>query len=235
VRTPDPGPGPGDARHRALRELLGASALGHLDPAEQDALRAHLDGCAACRAELAELTPLAAALRLVDPEHLDAVPTPPADLGGRILTQVSRERVLHDRRRRRRLLATAAAVAAVLALGGTGAVLLDRGDAVAPPVVAERVALVPRAPDLQVRSADLVPHTWGVEVTVVLSGLHRGERYRAVVVDRAGRQLPAGEFLGVDDRAATCDLQAALLRQDARGFLLLDGAGATVAAADLPA
>ena len=224
--------GPDGGRHRALRELLGAHALGRLDPPERDALRAHLDGCAACRAELADLVPLAAALRLADPEHLDATPAPPPDLGSRILAQVSHERGRRDLQRRQRVLVAAAAVA-VLALGGTSALLLT-GDDAPPAVATERVALQPRVPDLQVRSADLVPHTWGVEVTVVLSGLHRGERYRALVVDRAGRQLPAGEFLGVDDRPATCDLQAALLRQDARGFLLLDASGRTVASADLP-
>ena len=226
-------PGPDDRQHRALRELLGAHALGRLDPPERDALQAHLDGCPACRAELAELVPLSAALRLADPEHLDATPAPPAGLGSRILAQVAQERSRRDLQRRHRLLAAAAA-SVVLALGGASAVLLT-GDDAPPAVATERVALQARVPDLQVRSADLVPHTWGVEVTVVLTGLHPGERYHALVVDRAGRRLPAGEFLGVDDRPATCDLQAALLRQDARGFLLVDAAGTTVASADLPA
>jgi hypothetical protein len=102
-------------------------------------------------------------------------------------------------------------------------------------VPTETVALVAEQPGLTVRSAVLVPHTWGLEVTVVLTGLREGERYRAVAVDRDGRQLPAGEFLGVADRPAECDLQAALLRQDASAFLLLDSAGGTVASAELPA
>ena len=231
MRTPEPGPD--ERRHRALRELLGAHALGRLDPPERDALQAHLDGCPACRAELAELAPLSAALRLADPKHLDATPVPPADLGSRIQAQLARERGARDLRRRTRLLAAAAALV-VLAVGGTSAVLLNRDGAPAA-VAAEPVALQARIPDLQVRSADLVPHTWGVEVTVVLTGLHPGERYRALVVDRAGRRLPAGEFLGVAERPATCDLQAALLRQDARGFLLVDAAGRTAASAELPA
>ena len=32
-----------------VRHLLGAYALGHLDAEETAAVRAHLDGCAACR------------------------------------------------------------------------------------------------------------------------------------------------------------------------------------------
>jgi anti-sigma-K factor RskA len=39
--------------HTALRELLAAHALGALDPDERAAVEAHLEGCAACRAELA--------------------------------------------------------------------------------------------------------------------------------------------------------------------------------------
>ena len=41
--------------HRELREQLGSYALGHLPDGEALALRAHLDGCAACRADLADL------------------------------------------------------------------------------------------------------------------------------------------------------------------------------------
>ncbi len=35
--------------HRALREALGAYALGHLTQDEADEVRAHLAGCSACR------------------------------------------------------------------------------------------------------------------------------------------------------------------------------------------
>ena len=52
---------------RDWRGALGAAALGNIDPAEEIALRAHLDGCAECRAELRELTAVAQALPLVGP------------------------------------------------------------------------------------------------------------------------------------------------------------------------
>ncbi|OMQ14098.1 anti-sigma factor, partial [Modestobacter sp. VKM Ac-2676] len=45
-----------------MREQLGVYALGAGSSDERAVVRAHLEGCAACRAELAELTPVAARL-----------------------------------------------------------------------------------------------------------------------------------------------------------------------------
>ena len=80
--------------HRELRELLGAYALGALPDEARAQLRAHLDGCAACRDELGEIAPLADALRLVKPDALSTVPVPPADLGDRIVGRIAEERAL---------------------------------------------------------------------------------------------------------------------------------------------
>ena len=43
------------ARHAATRDLLGAFALGAVDPEEAASVRAHLATCAECQAEMAEL------------------------------------------------------------------------------------------------------------------------------------------------------------------------------------
>ncbi|UJA20680.1 anti-sigma factor [Thermoleophilia bacterium SCSIO 60948] len=48
---------PRETNHEALRENLAAYALGALPPGELDAVEAHLDECAACRAELRWLGP----------------------------------------------------------------------------------------------------------------------------------------------------------------------------------
>ena len=45
----------GQLTHDELREMLALDALGALDGAEADAVRAHLEGCAECRAEWEEL------------------------------------------------------------------------------------------------------------------------------------------------------------------------------------
>ena len=70
---------------RDLRGALGAAALEGTDPADDIALRAHLDGCAACRAELRELTQVARALGAVPISAVDAAPAEPSGaLAGRV-------------------------------------------------------------------------------------------------------------------------------------------------------
>src|ERR1700704_1119314 len=99
---------------RELRAALGAVALGGADPAETLALHAHLDGCPDCRAELRELTSVAAALPLADLAHVtDDLPQPPAALATRVLGRISTERTARRTRARRRIAAAAATAAAI--------------------------------------------------------------------------------------------------------------------------
>ena len=79
--------------------MLGAYLLGHLPPEERVGLEAHLDGCAECRAELAELGPVSGALAAADPTHLGAPPEPPAELADRVFARVRAARRSHRRRR----------------------------------------------------------------------------------------------------------------------------------------
>lgn len=229
------------SEHREQRELLGAYALGHLPPALADPLRAHLDGCGDCRAELAEIASLRGDLDGVDADRVTTLVTPPSDLGDRIRAAVADERHLvlaretAQRRRTgvRRSLLTAAAGIVVLAAGVGIGTAID-GGAAPPAVPVEQLALVPAgsaAPT--VTSAGLIAHTWGVEVRLVATGFRDGEVYRAAVRTGDGRLVPAGEFLGVGDRALTCNLQAALLRPDATGFVITDAAGAEVLQTEL--
>lgn len=232
--------------HQRLRELLGAHALGHLGPGEDAALRAHLDGCAACRAELAEIAPLREALAGVDPDRLASPPSPPPGLGEEVRRRVAAERAEQrgdDLARRRsdraagtarRARGVAVAAAAVLVVGA-GGLLLGRATAPAPPAVPyEAVALqVVGEDDVVVDEAGLVPHTWGVELRVRASGFDRGEVYRAAFVDEAGRSTPAGEFLGTGAQEMVCNLQAALLRDDAARVVVTDADGSTVLEADI--
>ena len=240
-----------DEQHLAQRELLGSFALGHLPSDEALALQAHLDGCPACRLELADLASIVPALRSIDQRSLAVTPTPPADLGAAILIAVSSERLVRDRaaqaaRRRRRfssaVTAAAAGVAVLasgLAIGRTTApatVVSARPTASssASPIPMEPVDLTAAVPGISVASAIVIPHGWGVEARFVATGLELGTTYKAWFLSRSGKRLAAGEFLGVGAKTLKCNMQAALLRSQTAGFVVTDPSGRTVLSAALP-
>lgn len=66
--------------HSELQALLGAYALGAVEGAERVAIEAHLEGCAPCRRELAQLREAAGTL--------PTAPRPPDELWRRIVDEV---------------------------------------------------------------------------------------------------------------------------------------------------
>ncbi|WP_245821379.1 anti-sigma factor family protein [Geodermatophilus pulveris] len=211
-----------------MREQLGWYALGHGTPEERAGVRAHLDGCAACRAELAELTPLTAWLARVDPDRLDEPqPAPPAGLGDAVLARIAAE---GDARRgpSRRVLAAAAAVG--IAAAGFGVGWLVRPVPPQPPL--EPVAVEVTTTGIEA-TADVIPHTWGVEVRLVGEGFTAGAVYEVVVTDEDGTPVPAGQFLGIGPAELRCNLNSSVLREDATGFEVLAADGTVVATSEL--
>jgi anti-sigma factor RsiW len=215
---------------RDLRGALGAAALGGGDPADDIALRAHLDGCAACRAELRELTMVARALAAVGVEAVDAPPAEPSGaLGGRVLERLAQERDAARSRRVRRgfvgagaLAAVAAAVVAALLVVGTGG---GPGgtQVVLPGVGGERATA----------TAILRARDAGTEVEMKVSGLHRGDYYWLWVTDEDGERLPAGTFRG-SDHPLDMRLTAALPLAKARRIWVTDGEDKVVLDARVP-
>jgi anti-sigma factor RsiW len=174
---------------REMRAALGAAALGRLDPAEEVALTAHLDGCAACRAEWRELESVARALPLADPAHLsDVLPQPPTDLGDLVSTRVARERSARRTRTTRRLvLAAAAAVLVVLALVAL-VVVPGSGSSGTPVAFPTRNGV----------SAHATLHNApaGTEVSLRVTGLHDGDAYWLWLTSDDGNRIGAGTFHG---------------------------------------
>ena len=86
---------------------------------------------------------------------------------------------------------------------------------------------------VSIESADLVAHTWGVELRIVAAGFTEGETFRASFRTDDGTLVPAGEFLGVGSSRMTCFLQSASLREDVTQVLVTDETGTTVLSSDL--
>lgn len=216
--------------HEELRVDLGAYVLGQLDPASSARLEAHLDGCAACTAELAGLTPVAAALEELRVRPAPAPGQAPPDLAARVVGAVEGA----ARRERRTSWArtagvagVAAALALVVSLGVQS--LRDDPTPTTPAVPTEAVSVRDEAPGIQA-SAALVDHTWGVEVKLHASGFEPGGRYRVDVLGTGGRRYPAGEFVGTGAREMDCNLNSSVLRDQAAGFEVTDDTGRVVAA-----
>jgi anti-sigma-K factor RskA len=113
---------------RDIRQLLGVYVVGAIDPAERTTVDDHLAGCQACRDELASLAGLPALLSRVPPEdveriimapdELPAPAEPSAELLGSLIRRTSARR-----RNRMWRVAASVAAAAVVAVGGTAAVM----------------------------------------------------------------------------------------------------------------
>ncbi|QYJ04030.1 zf-HC2 domain-containing protein [Nocardioides panacisoli] len=232
--------------HQQVREMLGSYALGHLDGSEVDRVRAHLDGCAACREDLAHIAPLAPLLDQVDPDAFAAPPVPPAVLGDLIRSEVAAEREsieaarhvarvedeLRARRGRRRTgLLVAAALVVAVGVGGVGGGVVGRVTAPEPaaaplePIALKRAA---DGADVEVARADLVDHTWGVELRLVADGFEDGKVFRAAFRTSSGELVPAGEFIGTGPDQLVCNLQSAALREDVVAVVVRDADGAAV-------
>lgn len=212
--------------HRQVRESLGAYALGQLGSAERTAVQAHIDGCAECCAELALIAPLAAPLRLVNPDHLGVDLQPPPGLDEAIVARIRAERAEPGQRLRRWVpLAAAAAVLAV-------AVGVLAGRALAPDVPTrplEAVGIDELSAEIDA-SAEVINHTWGMEIVLTGSGFRNGEAYAVNVVDDEGAAVSAGEFVGTGENPMVCNLNSSVLRDDAARFEVVGPDGEIVLA-----
>lgn len=175
---------------REWRHLLGAYALDGLAAEERAGLEAHLEGCAACRAEAASLGDVAKLLPLADPDRFrQPAPRPSPELAGRVAARIGGERRTRRRARGWRLgLAfggAAAAVAVALALfvlptGGGG-----------DPVEHVRFAGLPAGLDIY---ATLEPHAYGTEVHMYVKGVRSGTLCRVYLQGPRGERVSAGTF-----------------------------------------
>ncbi len=209
--------------HRLAREQLGAYVLEHLSDEERVAVRAHLDGCAECRAELVELEPVVARLSGVNADRLTDRPAVPPGLGDLVVS-----RLMVEQRRRWRPARWVELVAAAVVVGVVGVGLGWYASESSRPVVpVEAVAVAGTASGVSA-SAGVVPHTWGVEIKLTATGFSEGTPFQVVVTDRQGRDVDAGAFVGTGSVEMRCNLNSSVLRGNAAGFKVLDPGGGVV-------
>lgn len=220
-----------DIEHRRLREALGAYVLGQLPPDEAARVEAHLDTCDTCRIEHSALLPVAAALsdlREGQGPSQTRLPEAPPELGDRVLAAVSADQRRAARSRWTRTGAVAGIAAASAAVVTLVGVRLAEPEP-APSIPLEAVSVTETDPRL-VASADLVAHTWGVEVKLHATGFERGRRYEVSVLAKGGDVYPAGEFVGTGSKEMSCNLNSSVLRDRAQGFEVRDRSGDVVLA-----
>jgi len=214
--------------HRELHELIGAYLLGELDEAEMTRMHDHIDQCATCRQELLSLQAIATALDGVSVEGLDVDQTPDSGLEQRVIDAIGLERRRERRQAFLRIGAAAAAACLLAVLGFAAGTAVDRDGLATPPVGVTLEPVTVDSPRGVIASADLVDHTWGLEIKLEATGLPDGVRYVGVVRDAAGREFPAGAFIGVTGTTVLCNMTTSVLRADAVSFVVRAPDGQTV-------
>jgi hypothetical protein len=171
---------------------VGAYSMGLLEERDRQEFEDHLAGCPACAAELAELSPMAALLRGVEPVGAGPADAGPADAGvpEAQVTDLLRRRVRQQRQRRRRQMALGAAAGIVLIGGGIGAgiALAPQHGSPPPPTVALTGQLHSATdPGTGVAgTVGLVTKAWGTQVTLDLSKVRGPAECELVAVSRTG-------------------------------------------------
>jgi predicted anti-sigma-YlaC factor YlaD len=204
---------------------LAMAAIGRLDEAEATALAAHLEGCDACRAEAAELQPVADALAEADPARAgagpDERPQPSPVLRDAVLARLATDSA---RRRRRRAAVIAAVAAAVILVAGLAVGVLTRSD----DPVGEEVALTGSPGGSAAATAVLEAKGWGTAISLEVSGLEPGQVYNLWLRQPDGNRVGAGSFIAVRTRGSMHVDSASGLHADQASGIGISTRGETV-------
>jgi predicted anti-sigma-YlaC factor YlaD len=166
---------------------VGAYSMGLLEERDRREFEDHLAGCPACAAELAELSPMAALLRGVEPAG--AAQDEPAEAQ---VTELIRRRARQQRHRRRWQVALGAAAGIVLIGGGIGVGIAASPQHAGPPVSAPTLTgQLHSATDPGTGAAGtvgLVAKAWGTQVTLDLAKVHGPVECELVAVAKTGER-----------------------------------------------
>jgi anti-sigma-K factor RskA len=187
------------------RQDLGAYLTGSLEPDEHAAMDAHVSTCRACQTELAQLAPLPALLRRVQPD-VAVEPTSGPAVHNRLSDALAAATA--KRRAQRRTLRVWQSAAAALAVAAGVAVLVHAPTSPAPNgrIVALRTVAGSTARGMAV----LERRPWGTEIVLRLTGLPPHDPCEAWIATAGGRS-PAGTWGPTATHAAEIDIATAVV------------------------
>jgi anti-sigma factor RsiW len=166
---------------------VGAYSMGLLEEQDRLAFEDHLAGCAACSAELAELSPMAALLKGVEPASAAG-----QQADGANVTQLISRRAARQRQRQRWQVAVGAAAGIVLIGGGIGIGVAASSQHAGPGAPAVAIpGQLHSATDTGTGAAGtvgLLAKAWGTQVTLDLSKVHGPVECQLVAVSRTGQR-----------------------------------------------
>jgi len=195
--TPDP--------CRGWAPLLAAAAVEDLTGSERVSLDGHLDGCAACRGNLAELRRTLAVLPAADVDHLDHPSGVPTGLDRRIFDTITR----NARTRRHAVIISVTGVAAgVLVLLYLAFAFTGGGAS-----TGERVQLADAGGVHAV--ATLEPRPWGTQIRLQIDGFAPATTCNVWLERPNGTRVPAGTFTSLRQRPLDVVLATSLPRDQA--------------------
>jgi hypothetical protein len=203
------------------RGLLAAQVVGEVIGDEALALSGHLDGCADCRLEAADLRALAAVLPAADIAHLEGHQMP-IELEKAVLDGLQSEvrRDLRSRRARRVRYAVGGAVAAgVVALAVVLATVLPAHPGQTVALTGERGVQA---------SIHLTAESWGTAVDLQESGQPGGEVLTVAMQTTSGTWWTAGTYRTVSGKHVHVDMACAVRIADIATVWVKDHSGRTV-------
>ena len=221
--TPHPG-----LTCRDARQLMGVSVLGLTEPAEEEALRHHLDECPECAATLAELSPLPALMATVDAERAaSGLPEPRPELLRRILAETRAEADEIDaarRRRRRRLVGVVTACGSAAAATVLAVSLLVGGSGGPQTPTALTASTIDAGSHVR-GTFTLTSLDTGSEVAVKLSNATPGEDCRLIVKGTSGQSEVAGWWVVRPNGEATVTGHTSLAADQVSNLVVVTRSG----------
>lgn len=202
------------------RGLLALEVVGQLGADDRIALRSHLDGCADCRAERAELAPLGQALAAADPAHGTEAAMPDG-LGDAVVTRLRAEARRDRRRHRLHVGVLSGAAALVVALAGVLAGLQPwHGPA-------GRTVALSGPPGVHA-SVTIFAEPWGTRLALAETGQPGGQVLTVSMRSGTGRWWDAGTYRTVTGGEVRADFACAVPASQVYTVLVRDAEGHTV-------